>query len=249
MENNKVLAIVNGREITEADVNVLLQNFISQGNTNFNSEEGKKQILDEIINQELFYADAVENNYDQEEEFIKELEFNKTNILKNYSLRKVLNSVNVTDEEIEKYYNSNTESFKTPESVQASHILVKTEEEANDILKEIENGLSFEEAAGKHSSCPSKAKGGDLGSFNKGQMVPEFENAAFGMEEGQVSKPVKTQFGYHIIKLVDKKEPTTSDFAEVKDQIRQFLMGRKQNNLYIAKTTELRDKYDVKINE
>lgn len=248
MKDNKILAVVNGKEITENDVNALLQNFVAQGNMNFNSEQGKKQILDELINQELFYLEAVENNYDKEEEFLKELEMNKVNILKNYSLRKVLTGANVTDEEIKNYFNSNQGSFNTPESVKASHILVKEEEEINKISKEIEDGLAFEEAAGKYSTCPSKERGGDLGYFTKGQMVPEFENAAFSMEEGEVSEPVKTQFGYHLIKLVDKKESTANSFDEVKDQIKNFLLGRKQNNLYISKTTELKDKYDVKIN-
>jgi len=248
MKENKILAVVNGKEITERDVNALLQNFISQGNMNFNTEQGKKQILDELINQELFYLEALNNGYDKEEEYLKELEINKENILKNYALRKLLNSVSVTEDEIVNYYNNNKESFKTAESVKASHILVKDEKEANDIIKEIDNGLAFEEAATKYSSCPSKAKGGDLGYFSKGQMVPEFENAAFAMKEGEVSEPVKTQFGYHIIKLVDKKEPVMNSFEEVKDQIGQFLLGRKQNNLYIAKTTDLRNKFDVKIN-
>ncbi|WP_432402733.1 peptidylprolyl isomerase [Wukongibacter sp. M2B1] len=249
MKDNKILAVVNGKEITENDVNVLLQNFVAQGNMNFNSEQGKKQILDELINQELFYLDAIENNYDKEEEFLKELEINKVNILKNYSLKKVLNGVSVTDEEIKEYFNNNQESFKTPESIQASHILVKEEEEINKVAKEIEGGLDFEEAAAKYSTCPSKQRGGDLGFFTRGQMVPEFENAAFAMKEGEVSEPVKTQFGYHLIKLVDKKESASQKFEEVKDQIKNFLLGRKQNNLYIAKTTELKNKYDVKINE
>ena len=249
MKENKVLATVNGREITERDVNMLLQNFNSQGNTNFNSEQGKKQLLDELINQELFYFEALENDYDKEEGFLQEVEINKVNILKNYALRKVLDDANVTEEEAADYYDNNKESFKTPESLQASHILVEDEEKAKGILGEIENGLSFEEAAEKYSTCPSKARGGDLGSFSRGKMVPEFEDAAFSMEKGEISEPVKTQFGYHIIKLTDKMEPSISGFEEVKNQIGQFLLGRKQNNLYIAKTTELRNKFEVKINE
>lgn len=249
MKENKVLATVNGREITERDVNLLLQNFNSQGNTNFNSEQGKKQLLDELINQELFYLEALENDYDKEEGFLQEVEINKVNILKNYSLRKVLDDASVTEEEAADYYDNNKESFKTPESVQTSHILVEDEEMAKEILGEIENGLSFEEAAKKYSTCPSKARGGDLGSFSRGKMVPEFEDAAFSMEKGEISEPVKTQFGYHIIKLTDKMEPSISNFEEVKNQIGQFLLGRKQNNLYIAKTTELRNKFEVKINE
>ncbi|SHK52262.1 peptidylprolyl isomerase [Paramaledivibacter caminithermalis] len=249
MSENKILATVKGKAITEMDVNALLQNLIAQGNMNFNNEQGKKQLLDELINQELFYNEALDNNYDKEEEFLKELEINKVNILKNYALRKLLNSVNVTEDEVVNYYNNNKESFKTPESVKASHILVKTEEEANKILDEIEKGLDFEEAAKKYSTCPSKERGGDLGFFTKGKMVPEFENAAFSMEKGGISKPVKTQFGYHIVKLVDKKEPVINSFEQVKDQIRNFLLGRKQNNLYVSKTTELRNKYEVIINE
>lgn len=249
MSENKVLATVNGKQITEMDVNALLQNVIAQGNQNFNSEQGRQQILDELINQELFYLDAVDNDFDKKEAFKKELEINKANILKQYALRKLLTSVKVEEDEVVSYYNNNKESFKNPETVKASHILVKTEEEANKTIEEIQNGLSFEKAAEKYSTCPSKARGGDLGFFAKGQMVPEFENAAFNMGKGEMSDPVKTQFGYHIIKLVDKKATSESSFEQVQDQIRQFLLGKKQNSLYIDKTTELRNKYDVKINE
>lgn len=87
--------------------------------------------------------------------------------------------------------------------VKASHILVKTEDEANALLDELESGKDFAELAKEKSWCPSKADGGDLGWFGKGQMVKEFEDAAFSMEKGEVSKPIKTQFGWHIIKLMD----------------------------------------------
>ncbi|UCH89851.1 MAG: peptidyl-prolyl cis-trans isomerase [Thermoplasmata archaeon] len=89
--------------------------------------------------------------------------------------------------------------------VRASHILVKTEQEANDLLAQIQAGKKFEKLAKKHSDCPSGKNGGDLGFFGRGQMVREFENAAFNMEVGQVSPPVKTQFGYHLIKVTGKK--------------------------------------------
>jgi peptidyl-prolyl cis-trans isomerase C len=87
--------------------------------------------------------------------------------------------------------------------VHASHILVKTEQEANSILFDLKRGASFEEMAKKHSICPSKSKGGDLGWFGKGQMVKEFETAAFTQKVGELSKPVKSQFGYHIIKVTE----------------------------------------------
>ncbi len=90
-------------------------------------------------------------------------------------------------------------------SVKASHILVKSEQQAKDIKTQINNGASFESMAKEYSMCPSGANGGDLGFFSRGQMVPEFENAAFGLALGKVSDPVKTQFGYHLIKVTDKK--------------------------------------------
>ena len=89
--------------------------------------------------------------------------------------------------------------------VKASHILVGTEKEANNILNQINAGTSFEELAKKHSTCPSGKKGGDLGFFGRGQMVKEFEVSAFGLEPGQVSAPIKTQFGYHLIKVTGKR--------------------------------------------
>jgi peptidyl-prolyl cis-trans isomerase C len=89
--------------------------------------------------------------------------------------------------------------------VRASHILVNSEQKANDILNQVKGGKKFEKLAKKHSSCPSGKKGGDLGYFTRGRMVKEFEDAAFSMEIGQVSAPIKTQFGYHLIKVTDKR--------------------------------------------
>ena len=156
--------------------------------------------------------------------------------------------MSITEEEIVKYYNEHKEHFQTPESVRASHILVKEEDEANDIINEINEGLSFEEAAKKYSMCPSKEAGGDLGEFTRGKMVPEFEEAAFSIEEGKLSEPVKTQFGYHIIKVQSKKEAGISTLEEAKDQIIHQVTALKQQEKYLNKTEDLRDKYEVKIN-
>jgi peptidyl-prolyl cis-trans isomerase C len=89
--------------------------------------------------------------------------------------------------------------------VRASHILVSTEQEAQNLLNQINSGVKFEKLAKKHSQCPSCKKGGDLGFFGRGRMVPEFDNVVFSMQKGQVSQPVKTQFGYHLIKVTDMK--------------------------------------------
>ncbi|MDK2821890.1 MAG: peptidyl-prolyl cis-trans isomerase [Clostridia bacterium] len=247
MSENKVLATVKGREITQDDINRLLRSLDPQQALQLNSGEGKKRLLDELIAQELFYLEALENGLDQEEAYIKEVERAKENILKDYAIGKLFSNVKVEEDEVVNYYNEHKEQFKTPESVRASHILVDNEQKANDILNEINEDFPFEEAAKKYSKCPSKARGGDLGYFSKGQMVPEFEQAAFGMKKDEISNPVKTQFGYHLIKLVDRKEAGIKEFNEVKQQIHQRLLALKQNDAYLNKSNELRKKYEVKI--
>ena len=246
MDKSRVLATVNGKEITDRDVFNLLNQLAPQTAAQFRSPEGIKQLADELVHQELLYLDAIEKGFDKEEEFLLELERVKANVLKQYAINKLFSEIVVAEEEIERFYEENKKYFTNPEAVRASHILVEDEKQAEDILKEIEEGLSFEEAAEKYSSCPSKSNGGDLGEFTRGKMVPEFEEAAFSMEEGEISQPVKTQFGYHIIKLISKKEASIKSLEEVKGQINQHLITMKQEEKYLEKAEELKGKYEVK---
>ena len=121
-------------------------------------------------------------------------------------MRETLKDVTVTDEEVAAYYEENKQQFTKGETVSAKHILVDSEEKCTSVLESITSGeKAFEDAAKEASTCPSGARGGDLGEFGKGQMVKEFEEAAFAAEIGHVVGPVKTQFGYHLIKVEDKK--------------------------------------------
>jgi len=249
MGENKVLATVDGREIHEQDLTNLMQSLSPQVAAQFNGEQGKKRLLDELVSQELFYVDAVKNELDKDEEFIAEFNRVKENLIKQYAVSKALNNITITDEEVASYYEQNKNHFQNPESVRASHILVDEEDRANKILDEINNGLAFEEAAKNNSKCPSNASGGDLGYFTRGKMIPEFEKVAFELKEGEVSKPVKTQFGYHIIKLVDRKEPSISPLEAVKEEIKKQMIGMKQNETYMKKIEELKKEYEVVINE
>lgn len=247
MKENKVLATVNGKEITENEVEVFLHSLAPQVAAQFGDVEGRKKLLQELVNQELFYLDAVDNNFDKEEDFIAELERVKVNLLKQYAVSKILNNVIATEDEIKDYYEKFKDTFKKPESVKASHILVDDEDTALNIVKEIKDGLSFAEAAKKYSKCPSNANGGDLGYFTRGKMVPEFENAAFGMNKDEISSPVKSQFGYHIILVTDKKEESKSTLDEVRGELERQIIIVKQNSDYSNKVTELSNKYEVRI--
>ena len=245
MNETKVLANVNGKEITDEDVHVFLNQLNPQIAAQFRTPEGINKIADELINQELLYLDAIANGLDNEEAFKAELEKVKANILKQYAMNKLILDINSTEEEVTKFYNEHKEHFQTPERVRASHILVKEEEQSKEIANEIKEGLTFEKAAEKYSICPSKEKGGDLGEFGRGQMVPEFEKVAFIIEEGKISEPVKTEFGYHLIKVVNKKESGISPLEEVKDKISQQVIAMKQQERYLNKTEELKNKYKV----
>lgn len=166
--------------------------------------------------------------------------------------------VTVSDEEVSLFYEANRERyFKKGESVRASHILVgvdekasfevkeKAKEKAVELLKRVKAGENFEELAKSESSCPSSAKGGDLGSFVRGQMVPAFEQTAFSMKPGETSELVATQYGYHIIKLVDKQAARLETLAEVKEKVRDHLKRERVQKLVTEFVTELRGKAKI----
>ncbi len=245
---NKVFAKIGNREITSVDLQNFLQSVDPKVATQFTSPEGVKQLIAQLAEQELFYLDAIDKGFDKEPDFLQEVEKVKLNLLKQYALSKFLRSVTINEIEAKKFYNENKEIFNEPESVKASHILVQDEATANKIIDEIEEGKKFEDAAKEYSICPSKANGGDLGFFSKGKMVSEFETAAFALTKGEITKaPVKTQFGYHIIKLTGKRDAMDLTFSEAEDKVKSELMGKKQEQEYYKKVNELREKYDVKL--
>jgi len=244
---NKVLALVGDREIRQSDFDTLLQQIGPQRAMQFQSPEGQKQLLDEHIHQELFLIDGKESKIEETEEFKQELEFVKDNMIKQFAIRNLLDSVKVEDNEIEEFYGSNAEMFKNPESVTASHILVDSEEKANEILEELKGDKSFEEAAKEYSACPSSENGGDLGNFTKGRMVPEFENAAFGMDVNEISGVVPTQFGFHIIKVTEKQEADQKSLEEAKEDIANTVLLQKQQEVYLARVDEIKKNVTVEV--
>lgn len=246
---NKTIAKVQDIEITQGDIQSFLQGLGQQTAMQIQSQpDGLERIVYELVNQNLMYLEAKENNLEEDEAFKSDLEKAKKNLLIQYSVNKFLKNIDVTDEEVKEYFVANRDQFKKPEAMTASHILVEGEKEAEDILKEINDGMSFEDAAAKYSTCPSKDRGGDLGEFTRGSMVPEFEEVAFNSELGLINKTVKTEFGYHIIKVVEKSEAETPSFEEVEDQVKQTMMQSKQQEAYMEKTDKLKEKYTVEIN-
>ncbi|SMB87260.1 peptidyl-prolyl cis-trans isomerase C [Desulfonispora thiosulfatigenes DSM 11270] len=244
MDQNKVIARVKDKEFTNADIDTFLNEMGPQRSMQFMDQDGRDRILSELVNHEILYLYAVDNNLEKDDVFQKELELAKVELLKQYAVSKLINGITVTDQEIEDHYNNNPQFFKNDESARAAHILVDTEEKAKEILAELLDGLDFQEAAKKYSTCSSSKNGGDLGYFGRGQMVPEFDVQCFEkLNPGDLSNPVKSQFGYHIIYVIDKKDAGMKTFDEVKEDIKPGLMATKQNEVYEAKTRELRDQY------
>lgn len=243
---NKVLAVVSGIEITQNDLEEVIMRYPEDKRRYFNNEQGKKQLLEQIIAFELFNKFGLENNLDETEEYKKEIEKVKKDILTQMTINKVLSDIVITDEDMKKYYEQNKAQFKKPETISAKHILVSDIEEANSIKEELNNNsISFEEAAKKYSTCPSKEQGGDLGEFGRGMMVPEFEKAAFELEIGEISEAVKTQFGYHIILVESKNEAKEEEFDKVKDMIFNQMTQQAQQKKYIDMIMQLESKYGV----
>ncbi len=245
MNNDKVLATVGGKPITEQNVTEMLLR-MGQRAQSYNNPEGRAMILDQLIANQLLLIDANVNMIEREPAFKEQLRKVKEDMLINYNLTKVMEAVRVTEDDAKKYFDENKEKFVSGQTFNASHILVDSEEKAASLLAEIKEGkVSFADAAASHSSCPSGQNGGELGDFSSGQMVPEFEQACATMEIGAISEPVKTQFGWHIIKLNSRNEGGEMNFEEVKDQLLEALRGEKQQAAYKSKVNQLKILYPV----
>lgn len=242
--SDKVLAKVAGREITEAEFHTYLQGIPREQQAYAMNPQYQEQYKEQFLALHMFAQLGEDEKLDETEEYAKIIESAKRDILAQLAMRETLKKVQVSEEELKSYYEANQKRFEKGATVSAKHILVEKEEQCQEILAQIESGAkTFEDAAREFSTCPSKAKGGDLGEFGRGQMVKEFEDAAFDAKIGQVVGPVKTQFGHHLIKVEKKSESSAASFEEVRGQIYQQLMAEKQNDAYTAKVNELKEKY------
>jgi len=243
---DKILATIAGKEIKESDLQVMINRYPADRKAYFETEEAKKQLLEQMISFELINNFGKELKIDETEEYKENVMQAKKDILTQLTLNKLLLEVTVTEQDALNYYNENKDQFAQQAQVSAKHILVDSEELAKSIKSEIDNNeISFEDAAIKYSTCPSKEQGGDLGSFGKGMMVKEFEDVAFELELNTVSEVVQTQFGYHLIKVENKTDAQEMPFEAVKQQIIERLLQQGQERKYLDVVKELESKYEV----
>jgi peptidyl-prolyl cis-trans isomerase C len=249
-KEGKVLAEVNGGSITTGDFDRELKNLPEYLKAMADTPQGRKEMLDTMVVRELILQQAAKDGLDKGPEIEEKLQdLKKRLIVESFLKKKVEAESKVSDEDMKKFYEQNKDKFKSGEQIKASHILVKSEKEAKDILAKLKSGGNFEELAKKSSVDSSSAKGGDLGWFGKGSMVPVFEKAALALKEGQISDIVKSDFGFHIIKLTGKRPAGIRPFEEVKEQIKGAIMPTKQQEIFQKIKEELKKTAKITIKE
>jgi len=235
-----VVATVNGQPITESDLR-FAENELGGEIANLPPEVKRRALAEYLIDNELFAKAAEEAKIAATPEYEQQMRYLKRRVLRELYFDKTLKG-KIGEDEAKKIYTDKIAQLKPEEEIEARHILVDSEEKAKELHAKIVAGADFAQLAKENSTdTGSKDQGGVLGYFGHGQMVPEFEAAAFKLEKGQVSEPVHTNFGWHIIKVDDRRKKEPPSFAAVKDTILNSLVVRKAQDT----ATELRSKAQV----
>ncbi len=223
-DDSAVIATVNGKPVTEATLKVL-ETEIAQRRRG--AKIPKEKLIEELINRELLYQEAEKKHLEKKPDVASNLKFMRLSLLSQADLQDFIKNNPVTDEEIKAEYDKKVSGPEGTE-YKARHILTKTEDQAKTVIEKLKKGEKFEELAKTYSTGPSKTKGGDLGWFSPNQMVPPFSEAVVALKKGEyTTTPVKTQFGWHVIRLEDSRKKTPPAFDSVKARIRSSLQMQK----------------------
>src|ERR1700712_5653499 len=232
---NPVLAKVNGAEIRQSDV-ALAEEELGPSLAQMDPATKKDNVLSFLIDLKIVAKAAEDKKVENSEDFKRRMSFTRRRLLMD-SLLATEGKAATTDEAMKKVYEEASKQITGEQEVHARHILVATEDEAKAIKAELDKGGDFAELAKKKSKDPGASDGGDLGFFTKEQMVPEFSAVAFTLEPGKISDPVKSQFGWHIIKVEEKRSRKAPDFEQVKAQIETYVTRKAQAD-YVGKLHE-----------
>lgn len=227
----KVLAKVNGVEITDDDVKIALDDLASGLPRQLEGKARENYILDFLIDEQLVVQKAQHDKLGESPDFAKKLAYLRDKALMESLLGKIAKDA-TTEDTIKKTYDEAAKNQKPETEIRAHHILVPTEDEAKAALKRVKGGEDFSKVADEISKDPG-AKGGDLGWFTKDRMVPEFADAAYKLEPGHISDPVKTQFGWHVIKLDEKRPKVFPPLEQVREQVSRYVAQKAQSDLIV----------------
>src|SRR5471030_1079813 len=232
---NPVLAKVNGAEVRASDV-ALAEEELGPSLAQMDPATKKENVLAFLIDMKIVSKEAEDKKIADRDDFKSRLAFARNRLLMD-NLLAVEGKAATTDENMKKVYEDAAKQITGEQEVHARHILVETEDQAKAVKAELDKGADFAELAKKKSKDPGAADGGDLGFFTKDQMVPEFSAVAFALEPGKISDPVKSQFGWHIIKVEEKRNRQAPAFEQVKAQIETYVTRKAQAD-YVAKLRE-----------
>ena len=230
--DDKVLAKVNGAEIRQSDV-ALAEEELGPSLAQMDPATKEENVLAFLIDMKIVAKAAEDKKVADNDDFKKRMAFTRNRLLMD-SLLASEGKAATTDDAMKKVYDEASKQIGGEQEVRARHILVETEDEAKAVKAELDKGADFAELAKKKSKDPGASDGGDLGFFTKDQMVPEFSTVAFSLEPGKISDPVKTQFGWHIIKVEEKRNRKPPEFDQVKGQIETYVTRKAQAD-YVAK--------------
>jgi peptidyl-prolyl cis-trans isomerase C len=249
-QTDKVVAKIGNQTVTESDLKEISNAVPEKFRHLYLTPEGRKKTLDYVVNIYVLAAEAERLGMDKKPETDKLLQFTRRDLLARLYLDQMSKDLPApTDAEAKEFYEKNKSQYATPESVHLHHILVSSEKEAKDAMDKLKKGEKFADLASQISICPSKMKGGNLEWLPKGSLVPEIEEVAFSMKNGQITGPVKSKFGYHVLLLEDKKPAQENSFDQVQDYILEQLRFQKQQDHYEKIADSLRQKMQVQIND
>ena len=248
-DSTKALAIINGKEITASEFDLRWSQLPEFARKTYAGPDGRKKFLEELITRELLLQEARKRGLDRDRALIERVErFKERSVLDHLMREEVDSRITVTLEEMKAYYAANPGGFTAQDDMRASHILVKTEEDALDVKKRLEQGEEFAALAKKASlDLATKFKGGDLGPIKKGQTIPQFEKTLLALKVGETSHPVATQFGYHIIKLNDRTTGASLSFEDAKDQVKEQIQVEKKRKRFDELVASLRAKARLRV--
>jgi peptidyl-prolyl cis-trans isomerase C len=228
-QDDPVVARVNGTDIRQSDLATAEEDL--GGNIPQMTPEAKRDYLITFVGDMMLVAKAAEaKKFGENDDFKRKLAYARTKLLMEQYLQSEAKGA-VNEAAMKKVYDEAIGQMKKEPEVRARHILVETEDEAKAVVAELKKGADFAELAKAKSKDPGSADGGDLGYFTKDQMVPEFSEVAFKLDKGALSDPVKSQFGWHVIKVEDKRERQPPEYDKVKDQLENFLVRKSQSEL------------------
>jgi len=259
-KEDKLLAVVGNKKIMQSDLSAKIEMMPQQFKAQYASDEGRKNLLDQFVKYTLLAQEARSLGIDKKEEVVKKVDEIVNNIIvQELTRQEVTDKVNLTDKELEKYYNSNIEKFTVQEKINAAFIFIESKEgsaekkkKAEMVLGRLKKGEKIEDLAEQFSDDRrTKKRGGATGYFEKGRRVNTygqvFEDKLFSLKKGELSDVIKSKGGFYIIKLVDKRAEKKQTMDEVKPRIERTLMQTMQKELYDEYLESLKKKYPVKI--